>query len=63
VAEPSAEERRAGLCASCRHARRTRNARGSEFWRCAKADADPAFRRYPPLPVVRCAGHERGEVG
>jgi len=65
VSEPSAEARaqEAGLCATCRHARVQRNARGSAFWRCARADQDPRFRRYPPLPVRSCAGHEAGEVG
>jgi hypothetical protein len=40
-----------------------RNARGSAFWRCARADSDPRFRRYPPLPVRSCNGHEPVEVG
>ena len=48
-----------GLCAECRHARVQRNARGSEFWRCLKAETDPGFERYPRLPVRECAGYER----
>jgi len=48
-----------GLCAECRHARVQRNARGSEFWRCLKAETDPGFERYPRLPVSECAGYER----
>jgi hypothetical protein len=51
---------RAGLCERCRHARCQRSARGALFWRCLRADHDPAFRRYPPLPVERCAGFEEG---
>jgi hypothetical protein len=47
---------RVGLCARCAHAAVQRGARGAEFWRCLRADADPAFRRYPPLPVRRCDG-------
>lgn len=47
-----------GLCATCRHARRTANRRGSEFWQCGRAEDDPAYRRYPELPVAECAGHE-----
>jgi hypothetical protein len=47
-----------GLCAACRHARVQRTARGSEFWRCARAETDARFARYPPLPVVSCAGYE-----
>jgi hypothetical protein len=53
-------EARAGLCARCAHAAVQRSARGSEFWRCRRADAEPAYRRYPPLPVLRCAGFEEG---
>ena len=47
-----------GLCSTCRHARRTANRRGSEFWQCGRAEDDPAYRRYPELPVVECAGHD-----
>jgi hypothetical protein len=47
-----------GLCADCRHARRLRSARGSEFLLCGRAATDPRFRRYPALPVVQCAGHD-----
>jgi hypothetical protein len=46
---------RPGLCGSCRHARPARSPR-STFVRCALADRDPAFPRYPALPVERCAG-------
>jgi len=46
-----------GLCASCRHARVQESARGSRFWRCGLAETDPAFRRYPPLPVRACPGY------
>jgi hypothetical protein len=34
------------------------NRRGSTFFRCGRADTDPAFPRYPPLPVLQCAGYE-----
>jgi hypothetical protein len=46
-----------GLCVSCRHARRVTSARGSTFWRCALSERDPRFPKYPPLPVLACAGH------
>jgi len=52
-------ERRVGLCATCDHARTLGNARGSTFWRCARADTDARFARYPRLPVGRCPGFER----
>lgn len=45
-----------GLCGRCRHARRQPGARGSSFWRCGRADSDPRFLRYPPLPVLDCKG-------
>jgi len=48
----------AGLCADCRHARRIANRRGSVFVLCARAAADPDYPRYPPLPVLRCPGHQ-----
>jgi hypothetical protein len=47
-----------GLCAECKHARVQRNARGSEFWRCLKAETDARFERYPRLPVSQCPGYE-----
>jgi hypothetical protein len=28
----------------------------SNFLRCGLADSDTRFRRYPPLPVLRCDG-------
>lgn len=44
-----------GLCRTCEHLRFA--ASRSVFVRCGLADTDPAFPRYPPLPVVRCAGY------
>jgi hypothetical protein len=46
-----------GLCEGCRHGRTVRGAR-SIFWRCARADTEPEFPRYPALPVLRCRGFE-----
>jgi hypothetical protein len=51
--------RRAGLCATCRHARSIRSAKGSEFWLCQRSTSEPArFAKYPRLPMLRCAGAE-----
>ncbi len=61
MTQPSGVDPRVGLCAACVHARVQRSAKGSSFWRCARADDDARFRRYPPLPVRVCPGHERGE--
>ncbi len=45
-----------GLCAGCLHLRLADSGR-SVFVRCGLAETDPRFARYPPLPVVACAGH------
>ncbi|HTW43452.1 MAG TPA: hypothetical protein VMD79_14180 [Solirubrobacteraceae bacterium] len=50
---------RAGLCDSCAHQRVVRNTRGSSFSLCERSREDPAFVRYPRLPVLECAGYER----
>ena len=42
------------LCKDCAHLAVSTNARGSEFWRCTWAE-NPV--KYPPQPVLRCAGH------
>ncbi|HEY3280360.1 MAG TPA: hypothetical protein VGJ83_07585 [Gemmatimonadales bacterium] len=47
-----------GLCAACRWVRIVTNRRGSTFYRCARAETDPRFVRYPPLPVLTCPGYE-----
>jgi hypothetical protein len=63
--EPNGEGEAAGvgLCARCRFAALQRSARGGRFWRCLRADADPAYLRYPPLPVRACPGFAPGEPG
>jgi hypothetical protein len=45
-----------GLCATCVHLHLVRSPR-STFVRCAMAEVDPRFPRYPRLPVVACAGY------
>ena len=47
-----------GLCARCRFLRTQTTRRGALFFRCARADEDGSFVRYPPLPVLECVGHE-----
>ena len=51
-----------GLCADCIHLRLLASPR-SVFARCALAERDPGFPRYPPLPVLRCAGHRPARLG
>jgi hypothetical protein len=48
-----------GLCRSCAWARLVTNRRGSSFTRCALADRDPRFARYPVLPVRSCEGYRK----
>jgi hypothetical protein len=48
---------REGLCASCTHARRVTNDRGSVFVRCAYSTIDPSFPKYPRLPVLSCTAY------
>ncbi|MGE0393279.1 MAG: hypothetical protein AB7I25_10945 [Vicinamibacterales bacterium] len=46
-----------GLCMTCAHAAAVPSSRGSVFLQCRLALEDPAFRRYPAQPVLRCAGY------
>ena len=48
----------AGLCDTCAHQQVVRNTRGSVFSLCLRSRTDPAYPKYPPIPVLRCAGHE-----
>ena len=53
-----------GLCDSCRHQRLVPNTRGSVFSLCERSRTEPErFRRYPPIPVLRCPGFEPTEDG
>jgi hypothetical protein len=56
--EAQHERARAGLCADCLHARRIESDRGAKFYLCQLAATDPAYRKYPALPVTRCAGYQ-----
>jgi hypothetical protein len=48
-----------GLCGACLHVRVIRSGRGSVFLMCERGlRKEPGYVKYPPLPVVRCAGHE-----
>jgi hypothetical protein len=48
----------AGLCETCAHQQVVRNTRGSSFSLCRRSREDPAYPRYPRLPVLACPGHE-----
>ena len=58
--ERSNESARVGLCVNCVHARRVEALRGAVFYRCGYSDVDPAFPKYPQLPVRECAAYEQG---
>ena len=47
------------LCLSCRFVREIVSGKGSRFLLCEKPLTDPRFAKYPPQPVVACAGYER----
>ncbi len=53
----------AGLCDSCGHQVIVRNTRGSVFSLCGLSREDPAYPRYPRLPVMACAGYARLDGG
>lgn len=46
-----------GLCERCAHVRIVATPR-SEFLLCERSKSDPAYARYPRLPVRECAGFE-----
>ena len=60
TAEPhaAAATPRAGLCASCRFADVITSSKSSTFYKCRLSDTDPAFRKYPILPVLTCGGYQ-----
>ena len=57
-ADGGQEPERPGLCASCRHAQIVTSDRGRQFWFCERSKTNPAFPKYPTLPVLTCAGYE-----
>jgi hypothetical protein len=46
-----------GLCRTCAHSRRVPGAR-TTFYLCERSFTDTRFRKYPPLPVLRCIGYD-----
>jgi hypothetical protein len=51
------ERLRIGLCFDCCHHRLVPGGR-STFYLCRKSFTDPAFPKYPHLPVVACGGYQ-----
>lgn len=61
MTRPEADDRRreaVGLCLDCAWHRQVRSGKGSEFFYCRRSETDPAYERYPRLPVVSCPGYE-----
>jgi phosphinothricin acetyltransferase len=50
-------ERPLGLCSSCANQKLVRSGRGSTFSMCLLHKTDPAYPKYPRLPVKSCAGY------
>ena len=48
-----------GLCGDCRHSRVIASAKGTAFILCERSFTDPQFPKYPPIPVIQCAGFEQ----
>lgn len=46
-----------GLCETCKNMREVSTAR-SRFLLCELSATNPAYRKYPPQPVLRCDGYE-----
>jgi hypothetical protein len=51
-----------GLCADCQFAAVIRSDRGSVFYQCRLSFTDPAFPKYPRLPVLRCSGFGKSDA-
>ena len=62
-ATESAQWNEVGLCAHCRQARVIRSDRGSTFYQCRRSFNDPAYAKYPQLPVRTCSGFEAMPAG
>ena len=54
--EVEARLARAGLCATCSNVDRFRTRGGTLVYRCTLSREDPAFPKYPRLPVKDCEG-------
>ncbi|WLD13374.1 hypothetical protein [Planctellipticum variicoloris] len=52
---------RESLCERCRHLREVLSGKGSRFLLCGLSLTDRRLVKYPPQPVVVCAGYEAAE--
>ncbi len=49
---------RGGLCARCAHVRLVPGRGAAVFYLCERSFEDPAYPRYPAIPVLACRGYE-----
>lgn len=49
------------LCEACAWMREMVTPKGSRFLLCQLSQTNPDFPKYPPQPVVRCAGFQKKE--
>ncbi len=52
----------AGLCADCEYSKIIRSDRGGAFYQCLRSFTDPAFPKYPRLPVLDCSGYTKSST-
>jgi hypothetical protein len=62
MTSPTSSDDPVGLCIHCVHAKVIRSDRGSTFYQCKRSFTDPAFPKYPRLPVRVCTGFEATPV-
>ena len=59
---PRDDATRFGLCATCAFGRLFRSGKDATYVTCDLSRTDPAYPRFPSIPVIRCRGFEdRGE--
>lgn len=51
-----------GLCETCTHSQIVISSKGSSFVLCRLSEVDPAFRRYPVLPMITCPGYKAADT-
>lgn len=47
----------ASVCCTCENCMEVVSGKGSRFLLCQLSQSDRAYPKYPPQPVVHCAGH------
>jgi hypothetical protein len=50
------------LCQSCSHKQEIVSGKGSQFLLCQLSLKDRRFAKYPPQPMIRCAGYVKAAM-